>query len=136
MTTDRTMHSYPGAASRRRGMRPLSRMLMLVTLAMIVAGFFVSVNRMAGIAEQSRRLEELRGAVRELTVEQQYLEITLATRQNLDRVRDEAMGRLGMGYPTDEQIRVVSLPPEYYAGGATVTADNGFIELAGDGQGT
>ena len=109
---------------------PLSRALMFATIALVAVGLFIQISRTAAISAQSKEISQLRSAIQELTVEQQYLQITLSTRQNIDRVRDEAMGRLGMNYPVEGQVRVVTLPFGQYAGAANQTADGDAVETA------
>ena len=92
-----------------------------MTVALIVVSLFVYISRMAAISANAKEIAKIRQEITQLREEQQYLKVKLAARQDLDRVRDEAMGRLGMGYPVEGQVQLVSLGG-YRAGSSTQTA--------------
>ena len=86
-----------------------NRLMLRVTIALIVVSLFVYISRMAAISANAKEIAKIRQEITQLKEEQQYLEVKLAARQDLDRVRDEAMGRLGMRYPEEGQVQLVSL---------------------------
>ena len=109
------------ARVRRERIERTNRWMLRVTVALIVVSLFVYISRMAAISANAKEIAKIRQEITQLREEQQYLEVKLAARQDLDRVRDEAMGRLGMGYPVEGQVQLVSLGG-YRAGSSTQTA--------------
>ena len=109
------------ARMRRERIERTNKWMLRVTVALIVVSLFVYISRMAAISANAKEIAKIRQEITQLREEQQYLEVKLAARQDLDRVRDEAMGRLGMGYPVEGQVQLVSLGG-YMAGGSTQTA--------------
>lgn len=95
-----------GANSRARGRRQLGRLI--VPLILLVACLFVYISRLAAVSAGAKEIDRLMNAIAEEQRTGQQLSIQLAARLDPARVRDEATGRLGMSYPTDERIRVVS----------------------------
>ena len=95
--------------SRKARAARINRMMLRVTIALIVICLFVYISRMAAISAAAKEINQIKQGITQLKENQQYLEVMLAARQELDRVRDEAMGRLGMGYPTEGQVQLVSL---------------------------
>lgn len=122
-TAVRRHPSQTGAAARMRRERieRTNRMMLRVTVVLIVASLFVYIGRMASISANAKEIAKIRREITRLREDQQYLEVKLAARQDLDRIRDEAMGRLGMGYPVEGQVQLVSLGG-YVAGSGTQTA--------------
>lgn len=86
-----------------------NRNMLKVVGAAVMVSLFVYISRMAVIASGSKTINTLRSEISALESNRQYLEISLSARQNLDRVYDEAVGRLGMSYPDAGRVRVVSL---------------------------
>lgn len=96
---------HPG----KRRAAQINRAMLWLTTGIVMVCLFVYVGRMAGISADAKEISQIRREISELEEEQQYLEVLLAARQNLTRVRDEAIGRLGMGYPQEGQVQIVSL---------------------------
>ena len=92
----------------RRKAQALSRFLMYMTLAVLAACLFTQVNRYAQIAQRTKRITALVGQIQALESDRANLELRLSARENLQRVRDQAMYNLGMDYPKEGQVRVVS----------------------------
>ena len=120
------VRSHPSQASaaarmRRERIARTNRMMLRMTVALIVVSLFVYIGRMASISANAKEIAKIRREITQLREEQQYLEVKLAARQDLERVRDEAMGRLGMDYPVEGQVQLVSLGG-YLAGSGTQTA--------------
>ena len=95
--------------SRKKRVARINRMMLWSTTGLVMLCLFAYVGRMADISSGAKEINQLRREISGLKEEQQYLEVVLAARQNLTRVRDEAMGRLGMSYPVEGQVQVVSL---------------------------
>lgn len=93
----------------RRGRGKGNRLMLLLLTAMTVVCLFGYIDRMADIAACAKQIDALRSDIRTLKAECQQLEFYLAAEQSLERVWDEATMRLGMVYPGEGQVRIVSL---------------------------
>ena len=98
----------PVPSRRARAIR-MNRIMLRLTIALIVVCLFVYITRMAAISAAAKEIGKIKQEITQLKEDQQYLEVMLAARQDLERVRDEATGRLGMRYPTEGQVQLVSL---------------------------
>lgn len=116
----RPSQTSAAARMRRERIERTNRMMLRITAGLIIASLFVYIGRMASISANAKEIAKIRREITQLQEEQQYLEVKLAARQDLERVRDEAMGRLGMGYPVEGQVQLVSLG-SYVAGSGTQT---------------
>lgn len=100
----------PGQSrAQRRRAQNLSRALMYMTIAVLAVCLFLQVNRYAQIASQTKRISALVTQIKNLESDQANLQLRLSARENLKRVRSEAMYNLGMDYPAEGQVRVVAL---------------------------
>lgn len=95
--------------AQRRRAQALSRLLMYMTLAVLAVCLFMQVNRYAQIAAQTKQISTLVTQIKNLESDRANLELRLSARENLKRVRSEAMYNLGMDYPAEGQVRVVAL---------------------------
>lgn len=110
MTTAGAEMVYRGQARRSvraRVSRQAARMVVLGAALMIC--LFVYIGRMAAASAGAKEIDRLMSAIAEEQRTAQQLSIQLAARLDPARVRDEATGRLGMSYPAEGQIRVISL---------------------------
>ncbi|MDL2206156.1 cell division protein FtsL [Eubacteriales bacterium OttesenSCG-928-N13] len=87
----------------------LSRILMYATIALALMLVFMQISRLAELAGQTKQIATLVTGIRELQNERNNLEVRLSMQQNINRVRDEAVYKLGMIQPEEGQIQVVSL---------------------------
>lgn len=87
----------------------MSRLLMYITFVLIVALCFVQITRLANIAQNTKQISNLSTEIRRLASEKTTQLQRLSMQQNITRVREEAIYKLGMIQPEDGQIRVVSL---------------------------
>ncbi len=87
----------------------INRIMLWITGGVIAAALFVYVDRMADLSAVSKQINQLRAGITELEEQKQYKEVELAAAQNIDRVSDEAIGRLGMITPSLEQTRYISI---------------------------
>ena len=92
--------------ARTRGRGQLGRLV--VPLVLLVACLFVYISRLAAVSAGAKEIDRLMNAIAEEQRIGQQLNIQLTARMDPARVRDEATGRLGMSYPTDDRICVVS----------------------------
>ncbi len=81
-----------------------------ITGGLIVAALFVYISRMAELSSLSKQTDMLRTEITKIEEEKQYKEVELAESRNPIRIRDAALGRLGMVEPSPEQIRYISIP--------------------------
>ena len=96
-----------GVNARARSRRRLSRLAVpLIVLAVCLSVF---ISRLAVISTGADEIEQLMNAIAEEQRTSQQLNIQLSARQDPARVRDEATVRLGMSYPTDDRICVLSV---------------------------
>ena len=93
---------------RERAMRFNQTMLRIAT-GLIVFCLFVYIGRMSVISAGAKEIDRLEAEIEKLDEDAKYLRISLAARQNVDRVRDEATGRLGMRDPVEGEVQLVSL---------------------------
>lgn len=110
----------------RRKLAGRNRLLMYATLGVLVICLFLQVNRYAQMAAQTKHISKLVNEIKQLETDQTNLELRLSARANLERVRDAAMYNLGMDYPAEGQVRVVTLtalPPEVRSQMAVNQAD-------------
>jgi cell division protein FtsB len=106
----RTRERAPRAHRRSRAERPaVTRWMMYLTVAVLVMGLILQVGRLAQIASSSKRISSLTAEIKDLRGEKENLEVRLSMQQNLDRIRDTAINKCEMTYPSEDQIRVVSL---------------------------
>lgn len=114
----------PTVSSRkRRRANAVSRALIYMTVALLVTGLAVQIGRLSQIAAQAKSISTLSAEIRELDSEQQNLQVRLSLLQKSDRILDVAMNKLGMNYPEEGQVRVVSLSG-YAADTPAITANS------------
>lgn len=97
------------ASVRRERAARFNRRMLRIAMGLVVLCLFVYIGRMASISAGAKEISRLEAELVKLDEEQKYLQISLAARQNIDRVRDEATGRLGMRYPEEGEVQIVSL---------------------------
>jgi len=105
-----TRERAPRALHRSRVEKPQwSRIMMYVTAAVLVIGLVVQVGRLAQIASSAKQISTLNAEIKDIEGQKETLEVMLSMQQNLTRIRNEAINKCEMTYPTEDQIRVVSL---------------------------
>ena len=85
----------------RRELEVLSRKVLKQYLTLCEA----PVDRIDPIDFTEKSYQE----IEELSSEQQNLEVRMSLQLNLERIEDEALNRLGMVYPGEEQVRVIAI---------------------------
>ena len=106
----KTRERAPRAIRRSRAEKSATtRAMMYLTVAVLVLGLLLQVGRLAQIASSSKRISTLTTEIKDLRGERENLEVRLSMQQNLDRIRDQAINKCEMTYPTEGQIRVVAL---------------------------
>ena len=106
----RTRERAPRAARRSRVEKSqLNRWMMYLTVAVLVLGLVLQVGRLAAIASSAKHISTLNAEIKDIQGQKETLEVMLSMQQNLTRIRNEAINKCEMTYPTEDQIRVVSL---------------------------
>ena len=109
--------------ARNEQLSRFNRRMLCILSALLVLALFVYISRMAAIAAGSKQISLLKQEISTLTSDKQYREISLAARQNLERVQYEAIYRLGMVYPQEGQIQLVNLNGEVIDTGVRTVYD-------------
>lgn len=106
----RTRERAPRAIRRSRAERgQVNRWMLYLTVAVLVVGLVVQVGRLAQIASSAKRISTLNAEIKDIENQRETLEVMLSMQQNLTRIRNVAVNKCEMTYPTEDQIRVVSL---------------------------
>lgn len=92
------------SARERRG-----RVAKLVLAGVLFAGLFIHIGMLAGISGQTKEAAALRGEMVELSAQRDNLEVSLSMLKNPQRI-EQLAAEMGMERPTEDAIRVVSLP--------------------------
>lgn len=106
----RTRERAPRALHRTRAEKSrVTRWMMYLTVAVLVVGLVVQVGKLAEIASSAKRISTLNAEIKDIQGHKETLEVMLSMQQNLARIRNEAINKCQMTYPSEDQIRVVSL---------------------------
>lgn len=79
---------------------------------LLFVGLFLQICMLAEISGKNKEIAKVEKDIRILSAEKDNLELKIAQYAQLSRVEERALA-LGMQWPEDEQLRVISLPPEY-----------------------
>ena len=110
-----------------RGARKRTGGALKIALAVtLVAGLFLQISQLARVSAQSKEISRVDQQIRELASAREDLTVCLSMYQNLDRIENLAFN-LGMQFPEEDQIRVVSLPG-YTDESSAQTAENTAAE--------
>ena len=101
--------NYGGSEKKRRGMSTLSQVMMLFTGVVLLMCMCVYIYRLSVITMQSKQIQALQKELEELASQQQNLEVRMSLQLNLERIEDEALNRLGMVYPQEDQVRIIAI---------------------------
>lgn len=96
-------------AAKKKGMSLASQAMMLLACAVFLVCVCAQIFRISLISQQNKQIQELREQIEELSSEQQNLEVRLSLQMNMERIEDEALNRLGMIYPGEDQVRVIAI---------------------------
>ena len=92
-----------GARARR------SRVAKLLLAGVLFAGLFIHIGMLAGISGETKRADALSRELVALSAQRDNLEVSLSMLKNPERIAQLA-AQMGMERPTQDAIRVVSLP--------------------------
>ena len=94
---------------RRRREQILSRVLLAAAAAVLFCGLFGQIAVRAQISRQSKEIAAIQEEIKVLTANAENLGLNINQRHNLEEIGRKA-AELGMGQPTESQLRVVWLP--------------------------
>ena len=77
--------------------------------ACLFAGLFIHIGMLAGISGETKRVDALSRELVALSAQRDNLEVSLSMLKNPERIAQLA-AQMGMERPTQDAIRVVSLP--------------------------
>jgi len=122
------MNTRRNAYTHKRSPRErLCRTLRIVLAACLFAGVFGQITMIAKLSAQSKEISKVNREISDMTATVENMQVCLSMYQNLDRIETLAYG-LGMQFPTEDQIRVVSLPG-IAEDASTQTAENTEVEM-------
>jgi cell division protein FtsL len=107
---------------RRQNRRGIFRIALGVLL---FAGLFMQICMLAEISGKNKEITSVDRDIRTLSAEKDNLELKIAQYAQLSRIEERALA-LGMQWPEDDQLRVISLPAEYADMSAHTTELTGF----------
>ena len=93
--------------SRRTSAR--TRRLVTVLAMVVLVGVVLQITMLARISGQQKRQAAYEREIRTLNAQVENMNLSMNSYHNLERIAVRAQ-QLGMGQPTDTQIRVVNLP--------------------------
>ena len=121
------MRQYNSAQTRGTGKRS-GGALKIALVVTLMLGLFLQISQLARVSAQSKEISRVDRQIRELTSAREDLQVCLSMYQNLDRIENLAFN-LGMQFPEEDQIRVVSLPG-YSDESSAQTAENTAAETS------
>lgn len=80
--------------------------------ALLFAGLFMQICMLAEISGKNKEIAAVDKDIRTLSAQKDNLELKIAQYAQLSRIEEQALA-LGMQWPEDDQLRVISLPAEY-----------------------
>lgn len=97
------------APQKKKGMSAGSTAMMLLTCVLFVACLCIQIFRISVITSQNKDIQELLHEIEELESEQRNLKVRMDLQMNEERIEDEALNRLGMEYPSEENVRKIAI---------------------------
>ena len=86
-----------------------SRRLVAALAVVVLLGVLAQITMLARVSGQQKRQAQVEREIRTLNAQVENMNLSMNSFHNLERVAARAK-QLGMGQPTETQIRVVSLP--------------------------
>jgi cell division protein FtsL len=80
--------------------------------ALLFIGLFMQICMLAEISGKNKEIASVNKDISTLSAEKDNLELKIAQYAQLSRIEERALA-LGMQWPEDDQLRVISLPSEY-----------------------
>ena len=86
-----------------------SRIAMYIFVIVMLALLFTQVTRLAQIAQFSKQITSLKSDIRTMIGDNSNKSVRLNMQRDINRVREEAIYKLGMIQPEEGQIRIVTM---------------------------
>ena len=99
----------------------LGRFLKYLACTVLIAGLVMQICMLAAISAKTKQTAAVRGDIVVLSADRDNYNVKLAGCRQRDNIEERAIA-LGMQWPTDEQLRVITIPEEY-KGTSTHTAE-------------
>ena len=90
----------------------LTHFLKILACVVLVGGLVMQICMLAAISSRTKKTAEIRKDIKKLSAERDNYDVKLAGFYQRANIEERAMA-LGMQWPTDDQLRVISIPSEY-----------------------
>jgi len=90
----------------------LGHFLKISACVVLVGGLVMQICMLAAISSRTKKTAEIRKDIKKLSAERDNYDVKLAGFYQRANIEERAMA-LGMQWPTDDQLRVISIPSEY-----------------------
>ena len=94
---------------RRRG---VGGFLKILACCVLVGGLVMQICMLAAISSRTKETARVNAEIKQLSAEKDNYNVKLASFYQRANIEERAIG-LGMQWPTDDQLRVISIPSEY-----------------------
>lgn len=90
----------------------IAAILRFLTCAVLVGGLVMQICMLAAISAKTRETAAVKDEITQLSADRDNYNVRLASFRQRSNIEERAL-ELGMQWPTDDQLRVISLPEEY-----------------------
>lgn len=90
----------------------ITTILKFITCAVLVGGLAMQICMLAAISARTRETADVKNEIKQLSADRDNYNVRLASFCQRSNIEERAL-ELGMQWPTDDQIRVISMPEEY-----------------------
>lgn len=101
---------------------PRAQLFRAVFIVTLVLGLFIYITEMARLTGQAKEINQVNSQIHELSKRLEERQVRLSMCKNLEEIQNRAVA-LGMQFPEDDQIRVISVPG-YTQDAGQQTAEN------------
>lgn len=92
--------------------RDITHFLKILTCIVLVGGLVMQICMLAAVSSRTKQTAAIRADIKKLSAERDNYDVKLAGFYQRANIEERAMA-LGMQWPTDDQLRVISIPAEY-----------------------
>ena len=90
----------------------LGRFLKYLACSVLVAGLVLQICMLAAISAKTKQTAAVRDDIVVLSADRDNYNVKLAGCMQRDNIEERAIA-MGMQWPTDDQLRVITIPEEY-----------------------
>lgn len=90
----------------------ITAILRFLTCAVLAGGLVMQICMLAAISAKTKETAAVKGEITQLSADRDNYNVRLASFCQRSNIEERAL-ELGMQWPTDDQLRVISLPEEY-----------------------